>query len=443
MNADNALPSLAEAEQKLSELLAVKQLLKATQQSPEVVDFLIKIEQVEAQAKELFEIPAIVNEFNTHFNTLGWHAHDSLPTDVMQEANLLARDSEIDKAEELISKSYIERFDSYFIALRGLPTYFEREHIFERAKERFFQEDYISCIPLILMMIDGVSNDVLNKGVFSCGVDCSAWDCLATINSDIEKFVSIISSARTKTTTEKIEVPYRNGILHGRDIGYGTKLTAIKAWAFLFVTRDILIKKINEPVEKSKFEKQQQKKLDDFLSFLSNPTVYLTNNIEQLESFQNWTPMRTSDEWNNILKTDCLVDHCPDSPEYCLVSFLTAWKDENYGTMATLIHRKEDLSIGKLAGTLRSGLQSKKLTGFSIGFIQEERSGIVFGVTLQLKEGNNEEWGQDICFILHNYIGDERNFINGRVGVWRIYDIIISILCSSLSKNRPTMSVTS
>ena len=39
---------------------------------------------------------------------------------------------------------------------------------------------------------------------------------------------------RKKTRQERIEIPDRNGIMHGMDLNYGNGLVAAKTWGILF-----------------------------------------------------------------------------------------------------------------------------------------------------------------------------------------------------------------
>ncbi len=54
--------------------------------------------------------------------------------------------------------------------------------------------------------------------------------------------VKLMALPRRHTTAGRIDVPYRHGILHGLDLGYGNRLVAAKAWAALFSLRDWAIK---------------------------------------------------------------------------------------------------------------------------------------------------------------------------------------------------------
>src|SRR5690606_12479395 len=82
---------------------------------------------------------------------------------------------------------------------------------------------------------------------------------IAGHSSGLNVLKDIFTVGRNKTSKEKISIPYRNGILHGRDLGYANKKVAAKAWAAMFAIRDwavALRKNGNQPPEpesKSRF----------------------------------------------------------------------------------------------------------------------------------------------------------------------------------------------
>lgn len=431
---NNDLPSMIKVRDLLETISTWKQLLQFSP-TPEKEKAMEQIEKIENDFSALLSVPTLFSDYNQFFNPFGWHAHDSMALPFLREAIALANDGHIEAAESLIIKYYTDNFNYFFNLLKGIPTFFERSHILSTAKERFFSEDYISCVPLTLMMIDGMSNDVLNKGIFTDGADFNAWDCLASLNGEIASFVKVITKNFRKIDINPIDTPYRNGILHGLAVGYGNKTVAVKCWALIFVIRDILIKKINEPSDKNKFEQQQQLRLNEFTEFLNNPLRKFTETIEQADGFYNWSKSRTDEEWKQVRSSGEPDEYKKKSPEHALACFFNAWKTCNYGKMASLVHKENGESIGKVAGDFRNGLNKKHLCGFNIDFIQEERVGVTFGCTLHLKD-DNDSWAQEIFFTVSNYYENEHNFIKTRIGEWLLNGTTTLILCHLLSKEK-------
>ncbi len=76
------------------------------------------------------------------------------------------------------------------------------------------------------------------RGFFAEGVSLTAWDSVAAHDKGLNELKTIFQTGRYATTTEQITVPYRNGIIHGMDLGYDNKTVAAKSWAALFAARD-------------------------------------------------------------------------------------------------------------------------------------------------------------------------------------------------------------
>ena len=47
-----------------------------------------------------------------------------------------------------------------------------------------------------------------------------------------------MSASRKKTVVTQISMPFRHGIIHGRDLGYANKLVSTKAFFALFAMRE-------------------------------------------------------------------------------------------------------------------------------------------------------------------------------------------------------------
>ena len=64
----------------------------------------------------------------------------------------------------------------------------------------------------------------------------------------------IFNTGRYSTVTDNITIPYKNGILHGMDLGYDNKTVAAKSWAALFAAREWAMK-----AEQGLLEEQPEK----------------------------------------------------------------------------------------------------------------------------------------------------------------------------------------
>lgn len=80
----------------------------------------------------------------------------------------------------------------------------------------------------------------------------TAWDSIAAHETGLQTIASLFSESRNKTNDEVITLPYRNGILHGRELAFDNKLVAAKVWATLFAIKDWSVAFSNKPNENEK-----------------------------------------------------------------------------------------------------------------------------------------------------------------------------------------------
>ena len=89
------------------------------------------------------------------------------------------------------------------------------------------------------MVIDGGVNDIdKNKGFFTPSTDLTAWDSIAAHSTGLSIIRDVFNKSRNSTNLDPISMPYRNGILHGRDINYANKEVVAKCWATLIAIHD-------------------------------------------------------------------------------------------------------------------------------------------------------------------------------------------------------------
>ncbi|MEH2421714.1 MAG: hypothetical protein V7K48_12575 [Nostoc sp.] len=207
------------------------------------------------ELQEQLKIIYIPDSFNGYFSQFGWVAYESLNVDLMQKAIELADKSKFEEAENLLADYYNEQTLQWLLmTMLVVKEFRNREELAKLAKEDYLAERYYACVPILLMLIDGLVNDIEQTGFFAEGTDLTAWDSIAAHSSGLQELSKLFRVNRKKTSTEKITIPYRNGILHGRDLGYANKIVAAKCWAALFAIKDwaIAISKGNKnppPVE--------------------------------------------------------------------------------------------------------------------------------------------------------------------------------------------------
>jgi len=211
--------------------------------------------QLKKRYKELLMLP---DKFNDYFSNYCWIAHDYFDDNVMKEAiSIYEKSKNIEEVDIYLSNEYDENSISKFIEqikvfknlhLENLSynidtlfkKYFlDRLEIIELAKDDYLNEKYYSCIPLLLLVIDGITNDIDHEfGFFNDNINMIIENSIVGHRTGLQNIKNIVTLSRKKTTIEPITIPYRNGILHGRDINYGNKIVAAKCWHILFALRD-------------------------------------------------------------------------------------------------------------------------------------------------------------------------------------------------------------
>jgi hypothetical protein len=256
---------------------------------------------------ELFQ--DVPDKFNDYFSDLGWIAYDHMSVLDMKEAVDLVEMGNLEAAENLLI-NYTDRILELFIARLEFQDVFKKRYFFIwNAKIDYLKGRYYACIPIILMVIDGVVSDIGEKGFFADGVDLEAWDSMAGHSTGLMKLKEIFYKKRKKTRTETITIPFRNGILHGRDLGYANKTVAAKSWAALFAVGEFIRSKQTE--YKSKGDNQAKTMdEDEFYRIMNLVNKWEPRNLIVNEDFKEFG---TPDDYVN------------GTPERVMVEFLHFW----------------------------------------------------------------------------------------------------------------------
>lgn len=319
---------------------------------------------------------------NRTLDKRGLHLLGDEPIDVIFEIENKIKMHLEDDAEDICISYYRDHFSARYIRLMRLPNYELRKDIIEKAHSHFLQEDYISCIPLILMMADGAANDVLPKGIFADGTDITIWNHIGTLYG-IEEYIKSFTPSRKTTRDDAITIPYRNGILHGRDTGYGTEKVALKAWALLFNLCDLFIAKTNEPLEKSKYIAQQKKIQEEDKRFRENPIGETQRIIHKIDQFSTWTPIKTAEEWHRELASQDVSLYQENSAGWTFHTFMQRWRKHNYSGMLEMIDLGDTFSASRKHRFMEN-IKRFSFDTYEINFIHEHKNALVFGTTIKL-----------------------------------------------------------
>lgn len=353
------------------------------------------------------ELAAIPDKFNDLFAPQGWIIYDLMNVEVAKEAIKLAESGDYEKAELHLANYYnIDTVRWKLQTMNAVDVFRPRMLLAKKALTDYEEERYHACVPVVLALLDGLVNELheRRRGFFSEDIDLSAWDSVAGHSKGLNVLATIFQKGRYKTTTEHITIPYRNGILHGMDLGYDNKMVAAKTWAALFSARDWAIKAekglINAPPE------QPEKTWSDIFQQMKE-TAADKELIEQWEAREvkvgvDIPETGTSDMFEN------------DSPEEKLAEYLTLWKAKNYGYMARCLSPIFGPPVKKAPAQIRDVFQCKTLKSFVFKEVSDEAAAITEIKTDLLYEEDGKEVNKAVGFRLVYIESDGNPEIRGK-----------------------------
>ncbi len=361
------------------------------------------LEEVPGLSQKTLELVYMPDRFNDHFAERGWIAHESLNTDLAQRAIKFADAGKFDEAEQILVDYHNDETLDFTIR-RGMQfnAFRPRWEIVQTAKEDYLRGRYYSAIPLILMTIDRFVNDIEQTGFFTDRTDLTAWDSIAAHSSGLKRLAAILNRSRKRTTTEPLTLLYRNGILHGRDLGYGNKAVAAKAWAALSAIFDWA-----SAVEEGRKQAPQPTPKPSLAELL----VKLSEIEEIRRKTEAWKP-RSISVGTDIPETGASDEYKPGSPEQALAGFLAYWKVKNYGKMALLLCDFSGRASSKRAGEVRETYGPHELAGFRLVDVHDDAPAVtVVRVVLKCsKHGKSSETEVSLRMFYQNENGEPRAY---------------------------------
>ncbi len=382
-------------------------------------DAFSKLEEFEGQISML-NIP---DKFNEHFVDRGWIAHESINFKAMKKAAELADENKFDEAEEILIATYEENLELSIRMIDWMIEIKPRNKLLQLAYEDYLAERYHSCILILFTIIDGFVADTKeidgNKCFFAEGEEIYAWDSIAAHQTGLTELRKLLYQNRGKTTTDEIDIPYRNGILHGRDLNYANKKVAVKLWATLFALKDgiIEIKKGKTPEEPKKFD-------------LIKTAQLVRDNATRKNISEEWKPRKLKINVDFPSEADS-SEYFDESPEKALVEFFGHWKSRNWGKMVEKLYYRffEENTLGKKVFELKTGIfNGKELTNYSMISINDSSPMISdIKVTLTIRK-EDHEISKNIDFrMVYERENGEMEFSDMKNGSWKIYNGIYDI----------------
>ncbi|WP_407517516.1 hypothetical protein [Elizabethkingia anophelis] len=389
-----------------------------------ILDAFENFDEIEKQFEEFSKSP---DQFNHYFSERGWIAHESGNHDLILECIALAEAGNINEAEEKLADYYTSEAMQWMISSTyGIPEFRLRNVLIKAAFEDTKAQRYYSAVPLLLMIIDGTVNDISkSKGFFVENTDLTAWDSIAAHSSGLSKLRDILNVTRKATTTEEIFFPYRNGILHGRDLSYANKYVAGKAWLTLFAINDWAksLKKNKEHPLKEKNTPTLKETFSDLKDTISNYQQQKLK-IKDMDKYMDCWKDRKPIVNQDFPAQGNEADYEEYTPERDAVRFLINWKKNNYGQMAKQICLfSNEFNIGKEAGRVRKVFEKKNLKSFEILSVEHQAPAIAEVKVKVIVLFNETDYVKEIVLRMLYQNEQGENMVYGQIGgIWKYMD---------------------
>lgn len=216
-----------------------------------------------------------------------------------------------------------------------------------------------------------------------------------------------------------IYFPYRNGILHGRDLVYDNEIVSSKCIVMLFAIRDWIVNKNNETTRKEKYQKE------------INPPS-LSDSLKKYKKIQEDKKIIAQWKPENIeIGKDIPISGGKEEYKtypyiYCVIEMLELWQKKNYGKLAEKLNImfSYEENKNKRPKECRMLFEKNNLKGFKLLKITDQAicmKVIEIYVETDKKSGNIILGviyeGEDICALPQNNDGQ-----------WKIYPRDMRIL---------------
>lgn len=354
-----------------------------------------------AERVKILEVP---DRFNEAFSKRGWIAYESMNLKSMVQAIEIAEEEGYPAAEEFLANTYDDNVLKFGIMrCNGQSDFRKRVRLLELAASDYLAGRYHACVPLLLALIDGLANDVSKHiGFFAEGAKLTAWDSIAAHETGLKTLAKIMGLPRKRTNEDEISIPFRNGILHGRELAFDNRVVAAKCWGTLFALRDWATALANSKIEP---QAKAETKWSDIIRQISK-TQQLTRALEA------WRP-RSESELTHI-PSDGPPNFLPEgTPEQVVASFLDNWVHRRYAPMAAALVDLLNRPIGKRAGLVRQEFGKKHLSSYRIISVVD-KSAAMSNVLVKLQTGEKAP-GELITLNLSVQFSD----VSNELAVWK------------------------
>ena len=316
-----------------------------------------EFKDIEAQVDSLVRL---VGSFHDSFSEPGWLFSDSTIVETAENALDAYMKGNSEEAEILLASAFDgDRLNFVIMQMCRLDEFRGRGAQLREASALTKEGRYLAATPLLLIIADGVGADAFGKSIFADGVNLEELNSFAGQPDALPELIRKICGTRRKTSSSDIRFPYRNGIIHGRDLGYGNRLVNAKCWSLLGNIADVIRAR----------KAGQALKSESKPSFREARTSYAQNKRFN-QRINEWVPRPAVEE--RVRVSEMAVSPIgTGEPDSAIVNFLQAWKAGNYGRMAEMTQYYDEMPINQRAGEIRQAMEGLTLTEAMITRIED------------------------------------------------------------------------
>ncbi|WP_129347916.1 hypothetical protein [Sorangium cellulosum] len=180
------------------------------------------------------ELLEVADRFNATFADRGWIACGAINNDAARAALAEADADHWREADEILAASWVPaRIRIELTKLSRLKCFENRTPLAALALEDYEAGRYHACVPVVLSLLDGAAKDLTGAGPFRISLQTTSRESFLEIGPGFAALMKTMSAPRKLTRSDRVDIPYRHGIMHGTDLGYANKVVAAKAWAAL------------------------------------------------------------------------------------------------------------------------------------------------------------------------------------------------------------------
>lgn len=300
-----------------------------------------KVAEIEAEMERLTNAR---EAFARIYGPRGWPLFDHMSVDVMAEVVAMVPE----EGDARLTQAHLDpdrlQFSGNRLKSARFRMWFD---LYDRAVERAGAGDFLSCVPLTLMIIDGLVTKTTGKHAFSGGVDAPVFDTIASGPGGVADALRLQGQKRGGANDDEIANPLRHGILHGVDVNYGHAMVAAKAFATLHAVVNYCERQADEAERREKAREAQR------VPGWGELTDSLRQSSQAKREVAEWKarPERT---FRDDASDEETAEFGEKSPEAAAAAYLTALAKRNWGNLArATINYPRDEPIGPRAKDLR------------------------------------------------------------------------------------------